>query len=265
MINFILLSDLHLEIKYFFIPETKNEKDTIVVLAGDIGVASKKNTLIDFLVNTSQRFREVIYILGNHEHYRGNFPTSYDKIKTLIKELDINNIHVLEKESIVFDNVAFVCGTLWTDMNKNNPSSMLDAKLCMNDYHVIRTGPKLEPWRQKLEPIDTVAAHLRTKEFIFPEIIKQKENGNKVVVVTHHLPSYQSVPMEFKGDRLSPAYASELFEEIMDTMPDIWCHGHTHTSMDYMIGDCNVLCNPRGYAGTADLNKEFDHLKLINI
>ena len=29
--------------------------------------------------------------------------------------------------------------------------------------------------------------------------------------------------------------------------PDLWIHGHTHTSFDYRVGRCRVLCNPRGY------------------
>jgi hypothetical protein len=26
-----------------------------------------------------------------------------------------------------------------------------------------------------------------------------------------------------------------------------WIHGHTHTHFDYKIGECRVICNPRGY------------------
>ena len=36
-----------------------------------------------------------------------------------------------------------------------------------------------------------------------------------------------------------------------------WSHGHTHESMDYMIGDCRVVCNPKGYHPT-EVNPDFD-------
>jgi len=29
----------------------------------------------------------------------------------------------------------------------------------------------------------------------------------------------------------------------------LWTHGHTHHEFDYMIGECRVVCNPRGYHG----------------
>ena len=102
------------------------------------------------------------------------------------------------------------------------------------------------------------------KEYIFPEIVKQKEDGKKVVVVTHHLPSFQSIPERFRGESLNGAYASELFEDIMETQPDIWCHGHTHGSSDYMIGNTRILCNPRGYHGH-ELNPDFNDSFTIDL
>jgi hypothetical protein len=27
----------------------------------------------------------------------------------------------------------------------------------------------------------------------------------------------------------------------------LWTHGHTHHPFDYVIGECRVVCNPRGY------------------
>jgi hypothetical protein len=29
--------------------------------------------------------------------------------------------------------------------------------------------------------------------------------------------------------------------------PDLWVHGHTHTSFDYEVNGCRVVSNPRGY------------------
>jgi len=29
---------------------------------------------------------------------------------------------------------------------------------------------------------------------------------------------------------------------------DLWLHGHTHAFADHRIGNCRVVCNPRGYA-----------------
>jgi len=262
IMKIMILSDLHLEFGHFFIPKVENEKDIVVVLAGDIGLVKKEHTYRDFINNTCDRFKNVIWIMGNHEFYGANFPTALAKVWNAT--LDHENLYIIDKETVVIDDVAFVCATMWTNMDNNNIMTMHDAKLWMNDYKQIRTGTEREPWRQKLAPIDTVADHLRACEYIFPEIAKQKEDGKKVVVVTHHLPSFQSIPEQYRGDSLNGAYASELFEDIMETQPDIWCHGHTHNSSDYMIGNTRILCNPRGY-DKVEANKNFNPTLIIEI
>lgn len=202
-----IISDLHIEFSPYIIPDMEDEKNIVVVLAGDIFVVSKKSTYGDFLVNANGRFKAIIYICGNHEHYSGKFPLTVNKLKEYIKEQKLNNVYILEKETMVIDDVAFIGATLWTDMDKNNPMTMWDVRQIMNDYKRIRTGPKNMPWRQKLKPLDTMADHQRAKEYIFPEIQLHKKEGRKVVVVTHHLPSFESVDECYKGDKLNGAYA----------------------------------------------------------
>jgi hypothetical protein len=69
-------------------------------------------------------------------------------------------------------------------------------------------------------------------------------------------------------------------ELIYDPNVKIWCHGHTHSSFDYIdIPDKNVsnfisnmtstrvLCNPRGYTYkySPDENREFDDKLTFNV
>jgi calcineurin-like phosphoesterase family protein len=147
-------------------------------------------------------------------------------------------------------------------MDNMNQIQMWDARQRMSDYKYIRTGPKHEPWRRKLTPNDTVSFHLSERDFMFDEITRLKGEGHKVVAVSHHLPSYQSIHRGWSGSNLNGAYASELFEYIADSKPDLWIHGHTHDSCDYMIEDTRVICNPRGYEPD-DLNPDFNiHLRV---
>jgi len=178
-LKIICLSDLHLCFGYFFIPKVEDEENTIVVLAGDIGLIKKEHTYRDFINNTCDRFKNVIWILGNHSYYGTNFPTALKKLYDAT--LDLENLYVVEKETVVIDGVAFVCATMWTNFDNNNIMTMNEAALWMNDYKRIRTGPKHEPWLRKLKPLDTLADHQLAVRYIFPEIITQKELGNKVV------------------------------------------------------------------------------------
>lgn len=258
----LVLSDLHLEFQPFMVPEQDDEANTIVILAGDIGVAKKPHTYDYFIHDLAKRFRAVLWVMGNHEHYKYNMPSTHAKL--FMATVDYDNVLVLEKDTVEFDDVVFVCATLWTDMDNNNPVTTYQAGLVMNDYKYIRIGPEDEPWKRKLKVTDTIAEHLRTKEFIFSEIERNKNNGKKVVVVTHHLPSFLSIDESHKGDSLNGAYATELGEYIVEAEPEIWIHGHTHSSADYTLGETRIICNPRGYCPDYP-NSEFNDKMIIEI
>jgi len=265
------VSDLHLEFSCgnMNLPELPEDKDTVLILAGDIGLASKPHTYIDFFADVANRFRDVIYIMGNHEHYKGSFSCSKNRVRDNL--LEFVNVHVIEKETIVIDGVAFIGATLWTNMNNLDTLCMYNSQMMMSDYTSIRHGSVDTPWSRKLTPKDTVEDFLNARHFIFKEIEKQKDKGNKVVVISHHLPSYLSLAEEFKGDTsggsLNGAYASELAEDIMDSKPEIWIHGHTHSSFDYKIKDTRVICNPRGYFSESGnyLNTDFNNKLTLEI
>lgn len=59
----------------------------------------------------------------------------------------------------------------------------------------------------------------------------------------------------FHDSPLNPAFASHM-PELVRKPVDLWVHGHTHCSVDYVTDGTRVLCNPRGY-GPHDLNPKF--------
>ena len=90
------------------------------------------------------------------------------------------------------------------------------------------------------------------------KLAKGKQEDKKTVVITHHAPSILSVPEQYKNDQLSASFASEMEKFIEKTEPDLWIHGHLHTSSDYHIGSTRVICNPRGYADEPNNNFDID-------
>ena len=87
----------------------------------------------------------------------------------------------------------------------------------------------------------------------------------KRVVITHHAPSRQSVAPQYQDDPLTPAYASRM--ESVVQLADLWIHGHMHDSFDYTVGECRVVCNPRGYApkGRGSENESFEARFIVDI
>lgn len=274
-----ILSDLHLEFGRLDLPVMEDESNQVLVLAGDIGLAAKSWSYIPFIEEVSERFQDVIYVMGNHEYYDTSLNRGLDKIKDrILFETGATNVHVLNNEVLRIGDVSFVCSTLWTSCNNMDAMTMYQLELQMSDYRAIRVGPPSEPYQRKLRATDTTAAHLRAKEFLFPAIKAEKEAGQKVVVVTHHAPSVLSIHQKYRESKyynLNGGYASKLEEDIFEAKPDLMIHGHVHNSFDYILEDeltpdgarTRIVCNPRGYADKKkpDLNPAFNPVMVIEI
>ena len=211
------------------------------------------------LEECSAKYRKVIMVMGNHEHYRFQFHKTYEHIKSQLPE----NVHLLEKESLVLDGVLFLGATLWTDMNRQDALTMYHMQGAMNDYRQITMLNEEKHVYHRLQPEYTVKEHLKTLEYFRTALAenKQREGGPlPVVVVTHHSPSKLSIKPKYEKDVLmNGAYSSDLSEFILDH-PEIqvWTHGHTHDTFDYQVGSTRVICNPRGYKYYEPRADEFD-------
>ena len=287
-----LASDLHLEFGHI---ELENPGVDVLILSGDICVASKFGPDYDrFFNDVSKAFKHVVYIVGNHEHYNGDFNKTIDTLRMVLARYE--NVHLLDKETFVLDDVTFIGGTLWTDMNKEDFITLSTMSSVMNDFRrVINSNRKVthkvpiykkdaegnfvyknvdnmsvtvidhyEHREQvaKFSPEDSVVENKKCFEYI-KHIVPQHD---KVVVVGHHTPSFQSCHPRYKDDQImNGGYHSDLSEFILDR-PGIklWTHGHTHENFDYMIGSTRIVCNPRGYDGYEDIADKFE-LKVIEL
>lgn len=254
-----VLNDLHLEFSGGKFPGYTPPVDAdVVVIAGDthpgvLGLLWAAETF------GSAQGMPVICIAGNHEFYHGrNLFRHYDKMRAKAVSL---GIHFLQNDAVVIDGVRFLGGTLWTDFNLygNSPLAMIDAQMAMNDFVTIRQG---NTRREPLLPATVLNEHQKTLAFLIDKL--NTDFDGKTVVVTHHAPSEQSSIPEFANDRLNPCYATNLEGLIHAYDIEVWLHGHTHCSKDYMIGDTRVVCNPRGYDNEA-INPNFDPTLLLEV
>ena len=91
-----------------------------------------------------------------------------------------------------------------------------------------------------------------------------EKTDKKNIIMSHFLPSFQSVAEPFRGKTSNFVFATELDFLMHMHQIDFWLHGHTHSSLDYLIGDTRVVCNPRGYKDINSLNSQFEWLKIID-
>lgn len=73
-------------------------------------------------------------------------------------------------------------------------------------------------------------------------------HAGPTVVVTHHAPSPQSIPLRFAGSPLNANFVSDAEWLLQGRRARLWIHGHLHDSFDYEVDGTRVVCNPRGYA-----------------
>lgn len=275
-----LASDVHLEFGDIVFKNTDNVD--VLILSGDICVAKdletsdKSKKIMQFFEVCSKEFPHVIYIMGNHEHYNGDFATTIPIFQKHFSHL--TNLYVFNKEYKIIDGVVFFGGTLWTDMNREDPNTLWGIKRVMNDFRIItnsnnmtthkvpiydKENPSAPPvYRFKerpsiFSPEDTVKDH---KEYL--TALKQAIDAHDMpfVVVGHHAPSKLSTHPRYKHETMvNGAYSSDLSEFILDNPKiKVWTHGHTHECFDYTIGSTRIISNPRGYVNYERGSQETD-------
>jgi predicted phosphodiesterase len=299
-----ICSDVHLEFGQLNLENTENAE--VLVLSGDICTAvdlrvtdsilssAKTDRYLEFFTACSRNFPHVVYVMGNHEHYHGDYATSAGYLRDAMKQCG-DNIHFLDKEVWEHGDHVFIGGTLWTDMNGEDEMTMRHVERRMNDFQICKNTSRsvsfrtMEPVLDEfgtpkvdadgkiiygaafktreayLSPADAVEDHKAMLKFIentYADIPPWKT----VVVCTHHAPSKSSEHPRYAHDTLmNGAYNSRLDQFIMDR-PGIklWTHGHTHEDFDYMVKQCRVVCNPRGYINYEDRADRFQ-LKVVEV
>ena len=213
-----LVSDLHLEFSDCFI--NNDDNCDVLILGGDIMIAQdlhdhaepsntsdqaaiangtglgrrqeKAQRFRDFFKRCSFQFPHVIYIMGNHEFYNGKFYAGIDYMREECARYP--NIYMLEQDMKIIDDVVFVGGTLWTNMNKRDPLTMHAIEGMMNDFRIIRNDARNYA---PMSALDVAIRHDKTLAYI--EHIVHEHRNKKCVVVGHHTPSFQSChPMSSK-------------------------------------------------------------------
>ena len=280
-------SDIHLEFGDLDIANTDNAE--VLILSGDICVAAdldmrdrrqtelgfaryRSEMFHEFFERCAQNFPHVIYIMGNHEYYHSDFATALHDMRRKLAHL--TNLYILERELKVINDVTFIGGTLWTDMNNHDALTLYHMRTMMNDFRVIQNSAVPVHFRtqegefktrvSKFSPEDAVAEHVKMKEYIQVVTATLGKNPNKYVVVGHHAPSRKSTHEMYAHDTIMNGGYSSDMDEFIEDRPQIklWTHGHTHHPFDYMIGETRVVCNPRGYAGHEE---RADEWKLLTV
>ena len=254
-----ILSDLHLEHCPFTIPALPDDATMTLVLAGDIGQISQRQILEPFLIDACSRFRHVVYVMGNHEYYGGEFPASVG----LLDAWNLPpNLHRLEKSDVILDGINFAGATLWTDFSRLDPECLHACLTYLPDFDNTQFRDATEYPNKPpapLTPEHQYRAHQSTRNWLAATLLRLEHSGRPTVLVTHHGVSWQSVLPKDQGLTTNGGIVSDLTDLLLASPPTLCIHGHTHDSFDYRIGPptrgTRVVTNPRGI-GNPDGSQE---------
>ncbi|MGZ5615443.1 MAG: metallophosphoesterase [Methylobacter sp.] len=236
-------SDIHLE---FELLKTPNNDADIVVAAGDIGIGTQG---VDWLKTLN---KPVIYVAGNHEFYTQEYRQALQQIRLQCAD---SNIHFLENEYFVFQDVRFLGCTLWADLFVDGDKKAEDLGKSLNDFQRIQFDGR------QFDAAQFSFLHQNSKTWLEQELAKPFPG--KTVVVTHHAPSLWSWNESIHAPR-KLAYCNDMRPLLHEYEIAAWIHGHVHSQLDYRIADARILCNPRGYAGIKIVPR-FDQNRVLEI
>lgn len=268
VVKFDVCSDLHLEFEWYWsqrsgvvVPEQGyyqswfgRPKSPYLIIAGDLGVWSElehgtraRMLLKDFHDWIAPQYNKVFYVLGNHDWWEHRLCS---KTITIFKSLYPNFV-VLDcfDDPVVHikKNLYMFGTTLWSKIERQRY-----AEYNMNDYRHILSSDETDD--VPIEPSTTNAVN--ESSFNQLKTFVEGNRDKKIVVVTHHAPSYKS-QTEYKS--CDDAYFNQ-YDSWIEQQPNLlaWVHGHNHGLSYYMIGKTHVMCNPRGYVDVQPIADRFE-------
>jgi predicted phosphohydrolase len=233
MFSFQFASDLHIEINDVNINPLNYIVPTadILILAGDIGSLYKLDQLYNFIKDLSIYFKYILYIPGNHEYYiMNNYnAVSINMLKNRLTKISnkIDNLLILDKDSVIIDNVCIAGCTLWSEPQCKIPNFIVKIKGINNEIYK--------------------SYHKKDLDYINKMIDYCNEKKYKLVVVSHYPPTYKTLKNVKKRDKFISLYATNLDYLLDENKVHTWICGHVHTNFDFKSdNNCRIVSNQKG-------------------
>lgn len=219
------VSDTHFEFypsdkMWQAVVDTFPEAD-ILALAGDIATGDMMTRVLEYIC---PRYQHVLYVTGNHEYY--GYPKPKLDAELTALETQFENFHFLNRKIVDIGIHRFVGCTLWF------PDDVRNAlyQHLLNDFTQI---PDFRTWVYEENRLD----------YAFLE--REIEYG--CIVLTHHLPSYETVDWQYRNEPLNRFFVCDIEQLFRGIAPKLMIHGHSHAFLDRYLYDTRILRNPMGY------------------
>lgn len=251
MTKFQIMSDTHQE--HYKKQSIRKEHiiGDVLLLAGD---ATEGSESVEYLKDLGI---PVYYILGNHEHYDRHWDGCLEDYRLMFKN---SNVHILENDTLVYNNVRIIGTTLWTDFIapvKDKPFFDTTGKNTVGDEYYLENqafyckhGMADFNYIKAISISGWLERNQKSRQYI-RMMLSEKHDGT-TIVLTHHAPSFKSSHKRWDDSAIKGGFCSNLEWLIEEYNPEYWVHGHCHESFDYYINKTRIICNPKGYVHDAE-------------
>jgi predicted phosphodiesterase len=225
-----VVSDLHLEFKQNNRGISFTTGADVLALCGDIISSRHLHKLDLFLKDVVPHFLMIWYVAGNHELYQSK---DVDKTYQAIEQVcaKYNNVYFLNRGCVDVGPYRVLGTTLWSKVEPN-------PRQITNDFDCI---PKLTIQRYN-------QWHDRDRAWLESELQRARMDSKRVIVMTHHLPSYRMVPDKYRHcSTLNQFFASDCDDLI--ELSDLWLCGHSHGTKEQLFNQTPCILNAHGYPG----------------
>lgn len=223
--------------KYYDFDPAKLESADYLIIAGDLGLDNTYDLILnDISEKTSGKFKKILHIAGNHDHWWIN-----DSKQNIKKPDHVNLSH--DQFELIDGDYLFIGTTLWTPLSERD---IYVIGRYMNDYKY--TPGNFSPYMSNEQ--------YRLQSIWLKELIAENKD-KKIIVFTHHQPfeeltidDYKHNGKNWDGIDVNAAYV--VLDHSLDDINKygnikLWCCGHTHQCFDGIINNVHVVRNPIGY------------------
>ena len=229
----------------------------VLVVAGDI--ANEPKLVAEVLRQAAGRWRQVLWVDGNHEHYSTesqgmDVDRNLVQLDGALQEQD--NVVRLE-EGRVWDHAAsgtrFIGCNAWYDWRGATGDTQEIQRMLwqqsINDSIRVRFG-RCDPAERAEKAAGWVRWALKVAE--------EDDAVRRCVVVTHTVPkqgeAWQGVYArpETHGFALNGSFGNSLMGDVASPKLEKWIYGHTHARCRHHDGEVDWICNPRGWPNESD-------------
>ena len=223
-----------------------------LALAGDICSAWEPR-FEAFLAWCSRLWHTVFIVPGNHEYHNPYGRTLGETDNHIYNIcLKFKNIIFLQYGAsyrIPGTQLRIVGATLWSDSDKAMWAKAIEKK---SDYKNIYSGQ-----RCLITPYEISALHYWHVSILRSVLIPDSEL-EKLIVITHHMPSKALLEPEYRGEAWHSFYASNT-DFLFYPNIKLWICGHSHRATQLKIPHGPLLAmNARGYNRTHELTRTSD-------